>query len=229
MLRRLVDGLLGVSLAMWCLGGVLSIGSYAQEKKPLEFDLPKPQFIGTPKEVPPGTRVEPPSGQKPPVLMVPKDTVLISQFKPVNSSDEEPIIGELDLVTDGDKEAQDGCYVELGPMLQWVQIDLEQTAEIHAIVVWHYHSEARVYHDVVVQLADDPDFITNVRTVFNNDHDNSSGLGVGDDYEYFETNQGKVIDAQGFKARYVRLYSNGNTSNEQNHYTEVEVYGIPVE
>ena len=42
-------------------------------------------------------------------------------------------------------------------------------AEIYAIVVWHYHGEARVYHDVVVQLADDSDFIENVQTIFNND------------------------------------------------------------
>ena len=27
------------------------------------------------------------------------------------------------------------------------------------------------------------------------------------------------------KGRYVRLYSNGNTSNDTNHYIEVEVYG----
>jgi hypothetical protein len=30
------------------------------------------------------------------------------------------------------------------------------------------------------------------------------------------------------KGRYVRLYSNGNTSNDLNHYVEVEVYGTPV-
>jgi len=29
------------------------------------------------------------------------------------------------------------------------------------------------------------------------------------------------------KARYVRLYSNGNTSNDLNHYTEVEIKGRP--
>lgn len=30
-------------------------------------------------------------------------------------------------------------------------------------MVWHYHSEGRVYHDVVVQAADDADFIQGVR------------------------------------------------------------------
>jgi hypothetical protein len=101
--------------------------------------------------------------------------------------------------------------------------------EIYAIVIWHYHKEARVYFDVVVQIADDADFITNVRTLFNNDIDNSAGLGVGQDKYYVETNEGKLIDAKGVHARYVRLYSKGNTSNDLNHYIEVEVYGRPVE
>ena len=28
------------------------------------------------------------------------------------------------------------------------------------------------------------------------------------------------------KGRYVRFYSKGNTSDDQNHYTEVEIYGF---
>jgi hypothetical protein len=103
--------------------------------------------------------------------------------------------------------------------------------EVYCIVVWHYHKQARVYFDVVVQVADDADFITNVKTIFNNDIDNSAGLGVGKDMHYTETNEGKLIDvfAQGIKTRFVRLYSNGNTSNDLNHYIEVEVYGKPVQ
>jgi hypothetical protein len=108
-----------------------------------------------------------------------------------------------------------------------VQIDLQGEFQIYAIVVWHYHQDPRVYHDVVVQVADDPDFITNVRTVYNNDQDNSAGLGIGKDREYFETFEGKLIETKDIKARYVRLYSKGNTANEQNHYIEVEVYGKP--
>jgi phage repressor protein C with HTH and peptisase S24 domain len=91
--------------------------------------------------------------------------------------------------------------------------------------VWHFHSEPRVYRDVVIQVADDADFITNVKTVFNNDHDNSAGLGIGKDLEYIETYDGRPIAVKGVKGRYVRLYSNGNTSNQMNHYTEVEVFG----
>jgi hypothetical protein len=144
----------------------------------------------------------------------------------VTSSDEQPIIGEIKMITDGDKEAADGSYVELGPFKQHITIDLGAPHNIYAIVVWHYHKQARVYKDVVVQVADDADFITNVRAVFNNDEDNSSGLGVGSNMNYVDTSEGKLIDAKGVVARYVRCYSNGNTSNDLNNYIESEVYGI---
>ena len=40
--------------------------------------------------------------------------------------------------------------------------------------------------------------------------------------------EGKLIDAKGVKARYVRLFSNGNNANKLNHYVEVEVFGFEV-
>ena len=198
---------------------------------PIDIELPKPMFVGTPQD----TRVdnlEKPLGKPRPPFLAPPGTKNVAAGKPVSGSDEEPIIGELEMITDGDKEAADGSYVELGPLVQYVTIDLEGMYDIYAIVVWHYHKQARVYYDVVVQVADDKDFVTNVKTVFNNDIDNSAGLGVGKDKHYTETNEGKLIDviSQGeVKGRYVRLYSNGNTSNDLNHYIEVEVYGKPVE
>jgi hypothetical protein len=78
---------------------------------------------------------------------------------------------------------------------------------------------------VIVQVSDDPEFKTGVTTVFNNDQDNSAKLGIGKDRAYIETNFGKLIDAKGVKGRYVRVYSNGNTANDLNHYIEVEVFG----
>lgn len=83
--------------------------------------------------------------------------------------------------------------------------------------------------DVVVQVASDPDFTANVTTVFNNDIDNSLGLGVGKDMHYTETAEGKLIDAKGALARYVRLHSKGSTTYDANHYIEVEVYGKAAE
>ncbi|MCK4628409.1 MAG: hypothetical protein KAT56_05360, partial [Sedimentisphaerales bacterium] len=113
------------------------------------------------------------------------------------------------------------------PFKQNVTIDLDSPHEIYAILVWHFHKQARVYFDVVVQVADDADFITNVRTIFNNDHDNSSGLGIGKDMHYVETSEGKLIDAKGAVAQFVRFYSNGSNANDLNHYIEVEVWGKP--
>ena len=198
---------------------------------PIDIKLPKPMFVGTPQDtkVP---NLEKPIGKARPPFLAPEGTKNVALGKPIASSDEEPIIGEIEMITDGDKEAADGSYVELGPFVQNVTIDLGAIYEIYAIVAWHYHKQARVYFDVVVQVADDADFITNVKTVFNNDIDNSAGLGVGKGMHYVETNEGKLIDvlSQGdIKARYVRLYSNGNNANDLNHYIEVEVYGKPVQ
>ncbi len=197
----------------------------AQVVKPLKLDLPKAMFVGTPKTIK-SANLEPARNGKPrPPVMVPAGVENVAEDMPITSSDMYPIIGDLELLTDADKEGADGSYVELGPSKQWVQIDLEEEREIFAIVVWHFHSQARVYRDVVVQVADDEDFITNVRTVFNNDHDNSAGLGIGTDKEYIETNKGRPFAVKGEKAQFVRLYSDGSTSSEMNHYIEVEVFG----
>jgi hypothetical protein len=195
---------------------------------PLPIKLPKPMFVGTPQNIR-VPKLEKPLGRPRPPFYAPAGTKNIAFGKPVTSTDKEPIIGEIAMITDGDKEATDGSYVELGPFLQSVTIDLGAVYDLYAILFWHYHRQARVYLDVVVQVADDPDFITNVRTLFNNDHDNSSGLGIGKDMHYVETSEGKLIDAKGARARYVRLYSNGNSSNDLNHYIEVEVFGKPAD
>jgi len=191
---------------------------------PLDIELPKPMFTGTKEPIRVANLKKLTNESRPPFL-APAGTRNVALGKPVFSSDEEPILGEIEMITDGDKEAGDGSYVELGPLRQHVTIDLEAMHNIYAIVAWHYHKSERVYFDVVAQVADDPDFITNVRTLFNNDIDNSAGLGVGRDMHYIGTNKGNLIDAKGVKARYVRLHSNGNNNNDLNHYIEVEVYG----
>ncbi len=195
---------------------------------PIEIKLPKPMFVGTPQSTK-VANLEKPLGKPRPPFLAPAGTTNVALGKPITSSDEEPIIGDIEMITDGDMEAADGSYVELGPFTQHVTVDLEAVHNIYAILIWHYHKQARVYYDVVVQVADDADFVSNVRTLFNNDHDNSSGLGVGEDLHYTETNEGKLINAKGVKARYVRLYSNGNTGNDLNHYIEVAVYGKPAQ
>jgi hypothetical protein len=209
-------------------GGGVSTASHPRGWVPIPFKLPRQTFRGTPENIEGVENLERPQGKRPP-FYAPAGVENVAAGKPVTSSDPaEPIVGKLDYVTDGDKEAIDGSILELAPFLQHITIDLGNVYEIYAILCWHNHMQERVYFDVVVQLADDPDFVANVRTLFNNDDDNSSGLGIGDDKNYVETAEGKLINAKGTKARYVRLYSNGyNDSMGLNHYIEVEVFGKP--
>ena len=198
----------------------------APGKEELKLKLPKPMFIGTPTNIR-SANLEKVTGKSRAPFYVPKGTVLLSAKKTVTSSDAQPVIGELDMITDGEKAGGDGYFVELGPSTQWVQIDLGASHPLQAILTWHYHSQARVYRDVIVQVSDDQAFKTGVTTVFNNDHDNSSKLGAGKDKEYIEVAEGKLFDPKGARGRYVRLYSNGNTTNDLTHYVEVEVFGSP--
>lgn len=194
----------------------------------IEIKLPKPMFMTGPYplRVPNLERLR---DRPRPLFLAPVGSTNVALGKPVSGSDDQPVIGEIEMIIDGDKEAGKLSYVELGPLLQHVTIDLEAEHHIYAIVIWHYHRQHRIYYDVVVQVADDPDFITNLRTMFNNDIDNSAGLGAGKNLHYTETFEGKLIDAKGIKARYVRLYSNGNNFNDMNHYIEVEIYAKPIE
>lgn len=191
---------------------------------PLKVEVPKPLFAGTPRPIS-LANLEPANAKRPDIMVAP-DVKLISKGKKVTSSDSLPVIGELTFITDGDKTGIDGAYVELGPNTQWVQVDLGSSAKIAAVAVWHFHSQARVYHDIVIQISDDAEFKKGVTTIFNTDDDNSSKLGKGADKSYVETNNGRVVDAKNTTGRYVRLYSNGNTSDELNHYCEVEVFGV---
>ncbi len=194
---------------------------------PLAIELPEPSFGSTPinyfseflEE-----RVYTPRPQ----FMAPAGTTNLAKDRPVTSSCVNPAYGKLSQITDGKKGPQPDDCVELDPGVQWVQIDLGQECAIYAVVAWHQYSRENVYFDVVVKIADDAEFTTGVQTIYNNDFDNSAGLGIGKDKEYYETNEGRLIDAKGVQARYIRLYSNGNAVDDRNHYGEVEVYGTAV-
>jgi hypothetical protein len=201
--------------------------SGGRQLETIELELPRPvsSDIGLGIEMPDLVK---PTGKKRPPLMVPEGTTNIALGKEVTSSDDWPIIGELSQAVDGEREAGFGQFVELMDGPQWLQIDLGTPSELFAILFWHEHDKPRVYFDVVVQLADDAEFARNVRTVFNNDRDNSLGLGAGTDLHYVDNYEGKLVLLSGDVARYVRLYSNNNHLEEVNRYTEVEIFGRPV-
>ncbi|HOH41648.1 MAG TPA: discoidin domain-containing protein [Candidatus Hydrogenedentes bacterium] len=205
-----------------CLGLAAAPVAVADDVE-IKIELPEPFFGGTPIDYW-SPNLEPEDFKDRPPFMAPEGTALVSKDKPVTSS-EAPLHGKLTQITDGDKDYARSSTVEIPGDLQWVQIDLEEEKEIYALVVWHFHEGKRVYFDIVVQASNDKEFSDGVTTIYNNDHDNSSGLGVGEDKEYQENYQGRLMDAKGVSARYVRLYSSGNTADDFNHYVEVEVYG----
>jgi hypothetical protein len=217
----------GVCVAAAASLTCVSLGAGQEAGKvELKLSLPKPMFVGTPTNIK-SPNLEVVTGKSRGPFYVPAGTKLVSGTRAVRSSDQNPVIGELDMITDGEKSGADGYFVELGPGRQWIQIDLRASYDLHAILAWHYHAQARVYRDVIVQVSDDREFGKNVTTVFNNDHDNSARLGAGKDKEYIEVAEGRLFDPKGARGRYVRLYSSGNTANDLNHYVEVEVFGTP--
>ncbi len=229
---------MAVPLSAACLGGVLALVSLLpaavaqapaavnQEMVPLKIVLPQPMFEGTPQNLRVPNLEKPRYKPRDPFL-APAGVTNVARRKKVTGSEPEPLFGEFAMLTDGDKSGEEGSYVEIGPGRQQVTVDLGAMHEIYAVLFWHFHNTPRVYFDVIVQIADDQGFTRNVRTLFNNDHDNSSGLGTGKEMNYVETSEGKLVDAKGSLARYVRLYSKGNNANEINHYVEIEVFGRP--
>jgi hypothetical protein len=199
----------------------------AADMAPLPLELPAPTLKGTPEDLPSGPHIEPKSDKPRAPFMAPKGVKNLAVKKKVTGSDARPFSGSYEQVTDGEKEAFDDQVVEMRRNTQWVQVDLGEPAAIYAILVWHDHRWLQVYRDVIVQVADDPDFTQNVKTLYNNDMDNSSGRGIGTDKEYFESEQGRLVDAKGVKARYVRAYSRGSNLSAINCIQEVEVYGLP--
>jgi hypothetical protein len=173
-------------------------------KVPIKIEYPVEALAFTPKPLPrwPGLV---PSPKQAPVFLVPMGTVLLSKGKKVSSSDSKPIIGSLKMITDGVRRVGEGDYVELMEGTQWVQIDLEKSAELHAIAVWHDYEGDFAYRGVVIQISDDPKFQAGVVTVYNNDYDNTLKFGKGFDPPYQESGFGLIADAKGTKGRYVRL------------------------
>jgi hypothetical protein len=212
-----------LALGAACFGFLLDL--QAQDLVPLNIKLPAAAFIGTPTDTPAGSTVEKPTGKPRPPLMVPRGVKNLALGKPVTTSDTNQLAVNLMKITDGDKEATEQGTVLLRKGVQWVQIDLGAPSALYAVVIWHAHDTPKVYHGVVVQVADDAAFTQNVRTLFNNDQSNVDGLGEGANREYFETNEGKLVEAKGAVARYVRAYSKGSTESRLNEYTEIEVYG----
>jgi len=204
----------------------LGIAMAADDLEPLILELPAPAFRGTPQDMVVDPEVEPLSDEPRPPMMVPKGLKNLARDKAVTCSTG-TTSSTLGKVVDGDKEAYDTSAFLMKKGTQWVQVDLGASCEIFAIVIWHAHDVVKIYRDVIVQVSDDPEFKDGVTTLYNNDRDNSSGLGAGTDREYFETAEGRLIGAKGVRGRYVRSTTQGSTDSALNEMVEIEVYGRP--
>lgn len=213
------------------LGAALVVPTLLQaadgDKEALAVKLPMPTLKGTPDELPTGPNIEKLLEKPPTPLQIPKGSQNVALNKKVTASDKNPISGTLSMATDGQKEAFDDQVIEMRKGTQWIQVDLEGDYIIYAVALWHDHRWIQLYRDVVIQVSDDPDFTKNVTTVYNNDTDNSSGLGIGADKEYFEQHYGRVVDGKGAKGRYVRTYTKGSNLSALNCMQEIEVYALP--
>ena len=214
-----------VAMLTACFGFAIGAAG-ADATEPLKLNLPAHTLKGTPEDLPTGPNIDPPSDKGPAPVQVPKGVVNVAAGKRVTSS-VAPFLGDVSQLTDGKKEAFDDDAIEFKKGVQWVQVDLGQSYPIYAVAMWHDHRYVQLMRDVVLQVSDDPEFKAGVTTLFNNDVDNSAGLGVGTDREYFEMQFGKVVPAKGVKARYVRGYTRGSSQSAINCWQELEVYAPP--
>jgi hypothetical protein len=244
-MKPTVFSVLQLSAAALIGAAVLSqpAAAWAQDREPLALKLPMPTLKGTPEQLPASATIEPltTNGMPKPYVSksadgktvitsfnLPKGTKNVALGKAVTSS-VPPYTGELTQVTDEQKEAFDDQAVEFKKGTQWVQVDLGALTEIAAIALWHDHRYVQLFRSVIVQAANDPEFKEGVVTLYNNDTENASGLGIGTDKQYFETQYGRVIDGKGTKARYVRSYTKGSNQSAINTVQEIEVYGRPAQ
>jgi hypothetical protein len=217
----------GKLIRVVAIAALLTSSATAQEKEALTLQLPAPTLKGTPEQLPTGPNIEANSDKAPAAMQIAKGAKNVALGKTVTTSVKPFSETQPDAITDGKKEAFDYDTVEMKKGTQWVQVDLGESYKIEALAIWHDHRYIQVMHDVIVQVSDDPEFKTGVTTLFNNDTDNSSGLGVGTDREYFERHFGRVFDGKGTKARYVRGYTKGSHLSALNCWQEIEVYALP--
>jgi hypothetical protein len=128
------------------------------------------------------------------------------------------------LLTDGVSN-NSNSFTEAGTGKKYIQIDFGASYYLNKVLLWHYYADGRTYKDVVVKLSENAAFSSSA-TVFNNDADNSSSQGAGTDAEYAETAAGKTIAFNPVKARYLRIYSNGSSTNTYNHFVEAQAWTV---
>jgi len=97
-MAAVIPGLLLARAAVWAVVGLgLAAGGLGQEKGdggkaggsglvPIDLKLPRPAFKGTPKNIPPGTKLEKPRDKPREPFLAPPGSRIVSGGRPVTSS-----------------------------------------------------------------------------------------------------------------------------------------------
>ena len=127
------------------------------------------------------------------------------------------------VITDNPDDGSDGTAPEatdgIIDTLQWTatnmdggtyrELDLGEVFTINKFKMWHYWGDGRTYYDNIVEVSSNGnDWVE----IFNSNTDG----------EYSETLQGKLIEFEPKKVRYIKNYINGSTSNTINHWVELK-------
>ncbi len=123
----------------------------------------------------------------------------------------------------------------------WCEVDMEEVMWIDTIRIWHYYGDQRTYHHVKLAVSTTGKFDGEEVVIFDGDN-KAAGKAkswiadVADDKavkfdtfgggEYEETPGGRLDHFIPVKARYVRDWVLGSTSNAAVHWVEISVYSF---
>ena len=193
------------------------------------FDLPVPAALAP----------APTPGHGPPPVLVPvgSDTNL-ALGRPVRSSTTFPLIGSLEIITNGNIGHGYDNLVEIGPDHAWIEIDLGAEYRVDGLHIFRFtdHTSA-AYRATVIEIDTQPhpgipptgpDTASTAVVVHNSDDLNSIGLGTGNHRAYVEPHYGHYMRIKPVVGRYVRIHTHGNACDPLTRYREIKVYGAAV-
>lgn len=119
-----------------------------------------------------------------------------------------------------------GAFATLSGTTGFAVIDFKDKYLVDKVITNAWHDWE--FSDVVIQLANDEQFTEGVYTVFNNDVDNSLGLGFGTDGPYKEKGGsiGHVFEFEPVEARYIRFTNKSikPASEARSIFEEIQVF-----
>ena len=113
------------------------------------------------------------------------------------------------IITDGNTVST--SFYNPGSGLQSSTVTLSSAQEISSVKVWHYYLDGRTYNATKTEVSEDG--VTWVK-VFD-----SATSGT-----YPETSAGKTHSFDLRKVRYIRDWVNGSSSNNMNHWVEIQAF-----